>query len=304
MWKPWLLRLHRWITLVFAAPLGAVIVTGLILSFEPIVQVTAVKPGALSAESLGALIARHDPHGQARSLSIRVYENRATIGGVGPDGSIDVDLATGAETADEPFLSWLFYAARGWHEELIFEMGWLVQASTFAMLILIALGLLMGWPRIRNTLGGWHQAMAWGLLPLVVLSPLTGLALAYGVTFLPAGPRLAAPPLPRALVLLGERHDLSGLVWMRPRGGQMSARIIVDGDFRSYRIGAEGAVANAVNWPRAIHEGNFAGVWSGAMNVVLSVAFIGMMATGLILWAKRRFRRRTRARAPVAVAAE
>ncbi|MGE3918056.1 MAG: PepSY domain-containing protein, partial [Hyphomicrobiaceae bacterium] len=33
--KPWLLKLHRWLALVFAAPLAVVVGTGLILSFEP-----------------------------------------------------------------------------------------------------------------------------------------------------------------------------------------------------------------------------------------------------------------------------
>ena len=38
MTRPLLIRFHRWITLVFALPLLAIIVTGLILSVEPIVQ--------------------------------------------------------------------------------------------------------------------------------------------------------------------------------------------------------------------------------------------------------------------------
>ena len=41
----------------------------------------------------------------------------------------------------------------------------------------------MGLPRLRNTVAGWHKATAWILLPLVVLSPLTALAMAFGVTF-------------------------------------------------------------------------------------------------------------------------
>ena len=36
--KPLLLRLHRWISLIFAIPLAAVIVTGLLLSLPPILQ--------------------------------------------------------------------------------------------------------------------------------------------------------------------------------------------------------------------------------------------------------------------------
>jgi uncharacterized iron-regulated membrane protein len=37
--KPWFLKLHRWISLLFALPLVVVLGTGLILSFEPWVVV-------------------------------------------------------------------------------------------------------------------------------------------------------------------------------------------------------------------------------------------------------------------------
>ncbi len=53
----------------------------------------------------------------------------------------------------------------------------MVIASTFAMVVLIMLGVLMGWPRIRNSVSGWHHAVAWFGLPLIILSPLTDLRL-------------------------------------------------------------------------------------------------------------------------------
>lgn len=49
MSKPLLLALHRWITLVFALPLLAIIATGLILSFEPLVQVSGISGQAIES---------------------------------------------------------------------------------------------------------------------------------------------------------------------------------------------------------------------------------------------------------------
>jgi uncharacterized iron-regulated membrane protein len=43
---------------------------------------------------------------------------------------------------------------------------------------------------------------------------------------------------------------------------------------------------------RLFHEGNFAGIWSALMNVVISLALAGLMVTGLVIWARRRFRKR------------
>jgi uncharacterized iron-regulated membrane protein len=294
MLKYWLLRLHRWTTLVFALPLATLIVTGLILSFEPVVQVAGVRPGTVTTASLEALLAKFDPEGKARSISLRAYENRLSISGVRPEDDIDVDIRTGAELTEDGTVSNWFYYSRVIHEHLITDVGGLVvQLSTIAMLVLIALGIAMGWPRIANTVSGWHKAIAWGLLPLLILSPLTGLFLAWGLTF--AGPPAArTPPLPilEAVRMVGKDHDLSALVWLRNRGGRQLARIVEDGGFRTYAVTPQGLQPTATNWPRSLHEGNFAGLWSGLMNIVISLAFVGLMATGLVIWARRTFRKR------------
>ena len=50
MLKPYWLRFHRWITLVFALPLLALILSGLVLSLEPLAQRT--RPAAPVTEAL------------------------------------------------------------------------------------------------------------------------------------------------------------------------------------------------------------------------------------------------------------
>lgn len=306
--KPVLLRLHRWTTLAFAIPLAVVIVTGLILSVEPIVQDFGTKTGSLSTERLTALLAQHDPGGKTRAITMRAYEDRLTLQGVGPDGSLDLALSTGQVVDDDErtMLSDIFRSSRGIHEHFLFDQEWVVIASTFAMLVLIAIGLLMGWPRIRNTLSGWHQGMAWFALPLVVLSPLTGLAIAYGVTFSTPAPRERAEPVAirDAVRMLGEKTDLSGLIWLRNRGGRLLARVNEGGVFRVYQVSKAGVNAASPNWPRALHEGNFAGLWSGLMVLVTSFAMLGLLGTGLVIWAKRTFRKRNRARPSAPAPAE
>ena len=94
-----LLRLHRWLTLIFALPLMVVVVTGLILSFQPIVQTASIRPGSLTQERLEALVRQYDPDSKARGLSINPYDRVLSLDGVGPDGEIDVDLRTGAALA-------------------------------------------------------------------------------------------------------------------------------------------------------------------------------------------------------------
>ncbi len=310
MFKNYVLRLHRWITLVFALPLLFIIGTGLVLSFQPIVQSLAITPGAVTLEKLEQLLTKYDPDNKARALSMDLRENLLSLDGVGPDGSIDIDLATGAESDDESTLSQFFSTNRRLHRQLINRMGWLVDLSTFAMLALAALGVAMGWPRLRNNVAGWHKATAWVLLPLIVLSPLTGLFLAFNVTFLaspsgsgnasgrPASGRAAAPAadMRKAVQLVARDHDLSTLLSVGNRGGRILARVQEGVALRAYAVTPQGLVATPTNWPRAFHEGTFAGVWSGLMNVFLSVAMLGLLGTGLFIWARRTLRRRPAAR--------
>lgn len=294
MYQAMLLRLHRWTTLVFLVPLLILIVTGLILSFEPIAQTAAVKPGTVTAETLKTILDRHDPSAKARGVVFRPYENILALSGVGEDG-VEVNVATGEEVEDEGF-SWaeVFGTARRVHEHLVFDLDWLVTASTFAMLGLVLLGVLMGWPRLRMSVSGWHKGIAWFTLPLVILSPLTGLALVYGITFSSGfGPERPAPlPLKQAIDVVARSHDLSNLIWLRVRGGRQLARINEGGELRVYVVRADGLTPAARNWPRLIHEGNWAGVWSALINVVTSLSLIGLLGTGVYLWARRKLRRR------------
>jgi uncharacterized iron-regulated membrane protein len=292
--KVWYLKLHRWIALLFSLPLLIVLGTGLVLSVEPWLVVHAIKPGTLTADQVRALIEKHDPENRASAISYRAYDNTLTIGRAGSGAMVDV--ASGDRQAAPPALAATLAAMRRTHERFIFDLGWVVTASSFAMLVLALLGVLMGWPRIRNTFAGWHKAMAWSLLPLIVLSPLTGLFLAFGVTFAgpPAGgvPRGAPLPLKQAVAVAGASHDLSSLVWMRPLGGRMAMRIVEDGEYKIYAVTPAGTVALPRNWPRLWHEGNFAGAWSALMNLVLSVAMLGLLATGGWIWLRRTLRRR------------
>src|SRR5262245_36030337 len=99
----YVLLLHRWLALAFALPLLVVIATGLVLSFEPIAQQVRTERPITAADVVGSLL-RFDPQGRARSLTIRAYDHTMSIGGVGPTGSIVVDLGTAEEArqTDQP----------------------------------------------------------------------------------------------------------------------------------------------------------------------------------------------------------
>lgn len=302
--KVWYLKFHRWVALVFALPLLFVLGTGLVLSFEPWLVARAVQPGTLTVEKVQSILTQHDPRGQARAISYRSYDGTMTIG-AGRGGGTVVDVATGQAVQGPSTLATVLVTMRRMHETLLIDAGWVVEGASWAMLVLALLGVLMGWPRFANSVSGWHKAMSWGLLPLIVLSPLTGLFLAYNITFTsppaapapaPAGAQSAPLTLKEAVQILGKDHDLSGLVSLRPIGNRVLGRIVEGsvGEYVAYSVTRNGAAVTERNWPRLWHEGNFAGTWSALMNVIISFAMVGLLVTGLWIWLRRKLRKRVR----------
>ncbi len=301
--KPILLRLHRWITFVFALPLFVVIATGLILSFEPMTE--SRKPATAPTEArLLELIRTHDPQGAAVSLTIRGRDDTLVLGA--PGRLMEIDLASGAVRAGEPStLAALYRWARPVHERLILDMGWVVIASTVALLVLAVLGVLMGWPRLRNTLGGWHTVSAWSLLPLVILSPLTGLMIVMGLGNSPPlqGGGGSRVPLVEAVAMVARQHDVADLSSIRSRGGRVMARVVIDERPVAYAMTRAGLQPLAANWPRSLHEGNWHLTWGPLANAVVSVLFLALLGTGLTIWLRRTLRLRAVRRTKLAATA-
>lgn len=288
--KQLLLKLHRWISLTFAVPLLLIIMTGLILSFEPMTQVAAVKPQTIDATRVIDLIRQYDPDGKARGITINAAAQHLTLQGA---PGADIDLTSGALTS-KPLMSSLFTWARMTHEHLI-AMSWLVIASTIAMTAVMLIGVLMGLPRLRKTLSGWHKGIAWFTLPLILLSPLTGLCMAFGLTFQSGG--AAAPAkrisLPEAVAIVAKDHDLAAVNSIGNRGGRTMARIIEGDEVRAYAVSADGLTALPRNWPRLLHEGNWSLIGSAA-NLLISLALLALLVTGVLIWGQRRLRRPNR----------
>jgi uncharacterized iron-regulated membrane protein len=291
--KPYLLRLHRWITLVFALPLAVLILTGLVLSVEPLLNDRNFTGRSIGLAQVEQALAQFDADKKATLLNVRSYENMIVLAEGRGGAQKRVDLTTKALVpATSRLWSDTFLTARQLHQTLMLDLKWLVSWSTIAMIISMIFGLFMGWPYFRNSLGGWHRATAWGLSPLLILSPLTGLGIAYGITFAAPGPKVDGPPVPlhEAVKIVAAQHDLASVVWIRPQGGAMRVRLYDGRQAKVMAVTRTGLVEGPQSWPRVLHEGVWAGAYSAIVNVIISIALIGLMTTGLLIWARRKFR--------------
>jgi uncharacterized iron-regulated membrane protein len=278
------------------------IFTGLILSFQPILQTAGVAPGSITLAQLEGHLAKHDPQGRARQLRLDHFEKTVSIRGAG--GSVDIGLRAGGEAGKRSWITDLMSWARPAHEHFVFGLEEItkvpiVLVSTIGMVFGMAIGVLMGLPRIRNTIAGWHKATAWFLLPLLVLSPLTGIFMALRVTFSEPAGRVPGASLLEAVRMVAQKHDLSGLQSIRSIGGRQIA-LVNEGNSRfTYVVSKDGLRPAPSNWPRVFHQGDFLGIWGGVMNVVLSLAFMLLLGTGVWMWGRHTFRRRRRLRPAV-----
>lgn len=236
-------------------------------------------------------------------MRIDHFEKTLTISGsgVGEDGSAEIDLKTGGEAADESWITEVMRWSRPVHEHFVFDLEEItgvpiVLVSTIGMLAGMFIGVFMGWPRIQNTISGWHKATAWVLLPLLILSPLTGVFMAWRISFSAPAPRAQAAPVLDTVRMIAQKHDVSGIQSIRSRAGRQIAVVMDGGSRHVYIASREGLQPAPANWPRIFHEGTFLGIWGGVMNVILSLAFILLLATGLWIWGKRTFHKRRRIR--------
>lgn len=284
--KKLLLKLHRWTSLIFALPLLAIILTGFILSFEPMAQLDGITPQSVDAVRVADLIKRYDPDGKARGVFINAAAQRLRFQG---PGAPQIDLASGEQVTPGAGMSDIFVWARFTHERLLGQQ-WLVIASTVAMLAVMLIGIAMGWPRLRNSLAGWHKGAAWFTLPLILLCPLTGLGMALGVTLSSGVPAPKGRPLslPDAVRVVAQSRDLASVISIVSRGGTPTARIYDGGELRLYAVGAEGLTALPRNWPRLIHEGNGAVMFTSPLNAAVSLVLLTLLVTGVASWARRK----------------
>src|SRR5437867_1138857 len=89
----------------------------------------------ISPARIEELLLRHDPHGKARALSVRNYDNALAIG-ERRDTSLVVNIASGEIAGEDSGLFNLMIKSRRLHQTMMLDLGWLVVGSTYALLVL------------------------------------------------------------------------------------------------------------------------------------------------------------------------
>ncbi|MFG1477436.1 PepSY domain-containing protein [Xanthobacter sp. V4C-4] len=292
--RPLLIGLHRWVALVLTPVFLVIIVTGAVLSFRPILSGAAERAEAESrvdATALGKLVKTLEAGGPVTMVSLAEGGRAAIVASPAADIAGQWDIASATRTRAGGGID-VFRTAEQLHKSLLLGLSLVVEAASLAMLAIMLFGPLLAWLRFRNSLMGWHMAVGWCLLPVTLTAPVTAAMLIFS---LGTGPRA---PLPRvekpvgiaeALAVATRNLDTTRLVSARRfRGGTVMVRLagekagayVVTGTGVTPLPGGPGLV-------KQIHEGTWAGAWSGGLNVAMSLALLGLTVTGFASWFQR-----------------
>lgn len=290
--KRWLAVAHRWAALVLAPVFLLILLSGAILAFKPILQSTGGSNAPIDSAVVVSVLETVDPTHRARSIELAKGGQALILKANDPSVAGTYDLATRTRTVSDGFD--IFAVALNLHKNLLIGAGFIVEIATYAMIAILAIGLLLGWPKLRNTLMGWHSGLGWLALPLVALTPVTGamMTLHIGTPTLPRIERAAQPlPLARAIEVAAEQTDLSGLTMARHfrQGSVLLTVTTADGSMR-YLVSGTGNVVPLTQGPglvKELHEGTWAGAWSGALNFLAAIALMALTGTGLYSWLRR-----------------
>lgn len=291
---------HRWLTLALAPVFLLILLSGAILAFKPILQDRSAAPAVVEARTLMEALDAVDPQGVAAMLTVLPDGKTIELKSRGPGVKGGFDIATHAPTTVDSGFD-LFAVALDLHKHLLVGAGVVVEIATYVMVAILALGLFLGLPKLRNTLMGWHSGLGWLALPLVALTPVTGLLmiLHIGTPTLPALEPAAQPlPLARAIEAASAQAELTGLVAARRfrQGSVLLTAATREGTMR-YLVSGTGKVVPLTTGPglvKQLHEGTWAGAWSGALNFLSASVLMGLMITGLYSWLRRQRQARRR----------
>lgn len=299
--KSTLFKLHRWVG-VGLAPLFLVIaLSGAVLALKPMQPTPAGLPvSTVSGQQLMDLLGSIDPRGETvQAIQVDSSSGLVEIRSQDPQtaGLYDPRNATRSLPASTDSSFDLFEFAEHLHKELLIGADILVQIASYLMLAIAVTAPFLTWPRLRNNLRGWHQGVGWVLLPLVLMLPLTGVLMSLHIG-MPELPQMSQPgtrlSLQQALDSAQQHEDLNDLRMLRHfRGGSVlmklgeaqNERLLVVTDHSVSPIDPNSGLV------KALHEGAWAGPWSGALNLVGALALCLLTLTGSLAWLRRRRKR-------------
>lgn len=284
-----LVWLHRWLALALAPVLLLVTLSGGILAFVPVTEsLTPADDTRIDGAALVRTINDVDPAGKATMVMPADGGTAVTLVRDGMWRTYALEGGQLLREAPPPFD--FFHTVESLHRNLLIGAGIVVEIAAWAMLAIVVIGPLLAWPRFANNLMGWHRVAGWIVLPLVLMLPLTGVLMTLGIggPGLPPATGGRTTPVAALTRAAAAGIDLSGLTLAR---GFRQGRVLITTSAPATYVATATEVVPMTGGPglvRELHEGTWAGAWSGLLNALGAAVLFGLAVTGMLSWWRRR----------------
>ena len=300
--KSFLLKLHRYIGLALAPFMVIILVTGMILAFKPILAPSiSQQPVAENAAQLVQAVERLNNNNiRINSLELDQDGERFWITGGGVRSQSAYALSDGSFIGTGGMSNDFFQTVKSLHKSFLLDAETLVEWLSYLMAAVIVIGFfILMKPRFRKTLMSWHNALGVWLLPLWLVLPVTGVLM----TIMIGGPDVEqfsqnSATIPVMVEHLQETGQLEQLVSITSlKGGRyMMVNLMSDAGLETVQIDADTLVASPVELntyiPKVLHEGTWAGAFSGWLNFLVAGALLFFTGSGVYSWVVRSQRER------------
>ncbi|MBP6563926.1 MAG: PepSY domain-containing protein [Neisseriaceae bacterium] len=286
---------HRYVGLVLAPIVMIILLSGAVLALKPIMapDVGVGIDASISASQVVDTLNKIDPDGQMSSLTVLVGGDRVALSGGknGPEGGV-YDLRSGERLGDAGMGMATYNWFKGLHKQLLIGAGWLVEWSTYAMAAMLIVGLFLLRPRFKKALVDVHNTAGWLALPLWLLLPITGIMMCLHLGA-PDFKTLAATsaPLTEVIEAVAQQQSLTSLASVDTvKGRYQIVKLVPEGQTLSYQLDEQAQlnpVAMDRYWAKELHEGTWAGSFSGWLNLVVALGLLGLTGTGVYSWYRR-----------------
>lgn len=305
--KSWMLFIHRWAGLVLAPFFLMIIISGGILALKPIFEdprITGI-PQMVEPTRLIPALDIADPMGRAREMTISPDGSAMTLkagkrqgAATGLSGTYSIDSGQKLGETEAAPAPDFFRQVEKFHKEFLVDADFLVELCTFAMLAIIIVGPFLGWLRFNNNLRGWHLATGWIFLPFVLLALLTAVLMILHIGKPPKSEFRGSRSdlsIARGIEQIAGNQDVESIISAEKfRGGVTVKFQTRDGHIESFATDGQSAPypyrPDDRHLVKSIHEGTWAGAWSGFLNLAVSGILTVLTITGMWAWI-RRFRR-------------
>ena len=296
--KKILLTFHRYAGLVLTPFFLILLITGMILSFKPILSPSTSSEaiGSQQAQALSAVVQQAEAvSGQIQTIALDANGQDVWI--KTKDNALEqrYNIAEGRFIEEAGMSSTVYNTAKSLHKNLLLDAGDFVEFVTYIFIAILLVAPFLMKPRWQKRLMSIHNALGFWAIPLWLLVPITGLLMSMKIgapEFGKLNLNNQATPAVHVMQVLERENQLQNFVSLETvRGRSVLINLATDTGVKPFQVSNKSQALEQLDvstyWPKLLHEGTWAGALSGWLNFMIGAGLSFFTISGAYSWIRR-----------------